>query len=262
MTLPATGSEMNSGSVVTINATQEKLAFGGDIRSSIDPEARGESMASAIRGPLTYQLGGLLGSKRTQVAGATDFLTDTIKKYPGLLQTKDGKEPADVQAVKRELAGLNATDMQRDLLKRANMAEMMGLGQTSGLLRNKAFDSKYLFESAGLKADALFGSPEVPGEVKSSMQDYEKFGVQSAKQAKADDSELKRVEDLLVPIKQQITEQATALGQGLVSGFEASLKSTFGDKGIQADVVKLVTSQVKGNASESGAASVTISICA
>jgi NADP-dependent alcohol dehydrogenase len=29
LTLPATGSEMNSGSVVTINATQEKLAFGG-----------------------------------------------------------------------------------------------------------------------------------------------------------------------------------------------------------------------------------------
>ncbi len=29
LTLPATGSEMNSGSVVTIAATQEKLAFGG-----------------------------------------------------------------------------------------------------------------------------------------------------------------------------------------------------------------------------------------
>lgn len=29
LTLPATGSEMNSGSVVTINSTQEKLAFGG-----------------------------------------------------------------------------------------------------------------------------------------------------------------------------------------------------------------------------------------
>jgi NADP-dependent alcohol dehydrogenase len=29
LTLPATGSEMNSGAVVTIEATQEKLAFGG-----------------------------------------------------------------------------------------------------------------------------------------------------------------------------------------------------------------------------------------
>jgi NADP-dependent alcohol dehydrogenase len=29
LTLPATGSEMNSGSVITIEATQEKLAFGG-----------------------------------------------------------------------------------------------------------------------------------------------------------------------------------------------------------------------------------------
>jgi len=235
-------------------ALQEKLAFGGDIKTSINPQMRAESMSAGLRGPLTYQLGTLFGSRRTQVGGATDFLTETMQKYPGLLQTKNGKEPADISGVKRELTGLNAMDMQRDLLKRANMAQMMGLGQTSGLLRNKAFDSKYLFESAGLKADALFGSPEVPGEVKSSMQDYEKFGVQSAKQAKADDSELKRVEDLLVPIKQQITEQATALGQGLVSGFEASLKSTFGDKGIRADVVNLVASQVKGNASESGAA--------
>ncbi|PWB25341.1 iron-containing alcohol dehydrogenase [Flavobacterium sp. HTF] len=35
LTLPATGSEMNSGSVVTIGATQEKLAFGG---SSLFPK--------------------------------------------------------------------------------------------------------------------------------------------------------------------------------------------------------------------------------
>jgi NADP-dependent alcohol dehydrogenase len=29
VTLPATGSEMNSGAVVTIEATKEKLTFGG-----------------------------------------------------------------------------------------------------------------------------------------------------------------------------------------------------------------------------------------
>jgi NADP-dependent alcohol dehydrogenase len=29
LTLPATGSEMNSGAVVTIEATKEKLTFGG-----------------------------------------------------------------------------------------------------------------------------------------------------------------------------------------------------------------------------------------
>ena len=235
-------------------ALQEKLAFGGDIKTSINPQMRAESMSAGLRGPLTYQLGTLFGSRRTQVGGATDFLTETMQKYPGLLQTKGGKEPGDISAVKRELTGLNAMDMQRDLLKRANMAQMMGLGQTSGLLRNKAFDSKYLFESAGLKADALFGSPEVPGEVKSSMQNYERFGVQSAKQAKADDAALKQVEDLLVPIKQQITDAATTQGAALVSGFEASLKSTFGDKGIVTDVVKLYGAAVRNETSEAGPA--------
>ena len=235
-------------------ALQEKLAFGGDIKTSINPQMRAESMSAGLRGPLTYQLGTLFGSRRTQLGGTTDFLTETMQKYPGLLQTKGGKEPGDISAVKRELTGLNAMDMQKDLLKRSNMAQMMGLGQTSGLLRNKAFDSKYLFESAGLKADALFGSPEVPEEVKRSMQDYEKFGVQSAKQAKADDSALKQVEDLLVPIKQQITEQATATAQGLVSGFEASLKSTFGDKGITANVVNLYGAAVRDKTSEAGPA--------
>ena len=235
-------------------ALQEKLAFGGDIKTSINPQMRAESMSAGLRGPLTYQLGTLFGSRRTQLGGTTDFLTETMQKYPGLLQTKGGKEPGDVSAVKRELTGLNAMDMQRDLLKRAGMAQMMGLGQTSGLLRNKAFDSKYLFESAGLKADALFGSPEVPGEVKSSMQNYERFGVQSAKQAKADDAALKQVEDLLVPIKQQITDAATTQGAALVSGFEASLKSTFGDKGIVTDVVKLYGAAVRNETSEAGPA--------
>ena len=222
-------------------ALQEKLAFGGDIRSSIDPEARREAMGSAIRGPLTYQLGGLLGSKRTQVAGATDFLTDTIKKYPGLLQTKDGKEPADIQGVKRELTGLNAMDMQRDLLKRAGMAEMMGLGQTGSMLRSKAFDQNYLLESAGLKTSALFGSPEVPEEVRKAMEEYEKFNVKGVRQFKGEEKELKGLEDLFAPIKQKITESLQTEGNTLAEAFIASLNKTFGQNGIVTDLVNITT---------------------
>ncbi len=220
-------------------ALQEKLAFGGDIRSSIDPEARAEAMSSAIRGPLTYQLGGLLGSRRTQIGGATDFLTDTIKKYPGLLQTKDGKEPADIQAVKRELTGLNAMDMQRDLLKRASMAEMMGLGQTGSMLRSKAFDRNYLLESAGLKTSALFSSPEVPEEVKKAMEGYEKFNVEGVRQFKGEERDLKNLEDQIAPIKQAITNKLTAEGSELAKAFKASLTQTFGEKGITADLVNV-----------------------
>ena len=222
-------------------ALQEKLAFGGDIRSSIDPEARAEAMSSAIRGPLTYQLGGLLGSRRTQIGGATDFLTDTIKKYPGLLQTKDGKEPADIQAVKRELTGLNAMDMQRDLLKRASMAEMMGLGQTGSMLRSKAFDRNYLLESAGLKTSALFGSPEVPEEIKRAMEGYEKFNVEGVRQFKGEEKDLKNLEDQIAPIKQAITDKLTKEGSELAKAFKASLTETFGKTGIVTDIVNIST---------------------
>lgn len=225
-------------------ALQEKLAFGGDIRTSINPQMRNEAMAAGIRGPLTYQLGGLLGSRRTQVGGAVDFLTDTIQKYPGLLQTKGGKEPMDIQAVKRELTGINAMDMQRDLLKRAGMAQMMGLGQTSGLLRSKAFDQGYLMESAGLKANALFGGPEVPEEIKNAMGEYERFNVQSARQSRAEDAALKTVEDFFVPLKQRITDQFTAEGNQLAKSFQESLKTTFGDKGIIASIVNVTTEKI------------------
>jgi hypothetical protein len=226
-------------------ALQEKLAFGGDIRSSIDPEARGESLSSAIRGPLTYQLGGLLGSKRTQVAGATDFLTDTIKKYPGLLQTKDGKEPADVQAVKKELAGLNANDMQRDLLKRANMAEMMGLGQTGSMLRSKAFDKNYLLESAGLKTNALFNSPEVPEEVQKAMDEYEKFNIKGVREFKGEEKQLRGLEDLIAPIKQKITDTFTTESGLLAKAFKESLDKTLGEKGITVDTANIFAGEVK-----------------
>lgn len=225
-------------------ALQEKLAFGGDIRTSINPQMRNEAMAAGIRGPLTYQLGGLLGSRRTQVGGAVDFLTDTIQKYPGLLQTKGGKEPMDIQAVKRELTGINAMDMQRDLLKRAGMAQMMGLGQTSGLLRSKAFDQGYLMESAGLKANALFGGPEVPEEIKNAMGEYERFNVQSARQSRAEDAALKTVEDFFVPLKQKITDQFTTEGNQLAKSFQESLKTTFGDKGIIASIVNVTTEKI------------------
>ena len=234
-------------------ALQEKLAFGGDIRTSINPQMRNEAMAAGIRGPLTYQLGGLLGSRRTQVGGAVDFLTDTIQKYPGLLQTKGGKEPMDIQAVKRELTGINAMDMQRDLLKRAGMAQMMGLGQTSGLLRSKAFDQGYLMESAGLKASALFGGPEVPEEIKNAMGEYERFNVQSARQSRAEDAALKTVEDFFVPLKQKITDQFTTEGNQLAKSFQESLKTTFGDKGIIASIVNVTTEKINSIGSSGNA---------
>jgi hypothetical protein len=213
-------------------ALQEKAAFGGDIRTSINPQMRADAMNAGIRGPLTYQLGGLIGSRRSQVAGATDFITDTLQRYPGLLQTKDGKEPRDIQAVKGELTQLNALDMQKDLLKRAGMAQMMGLGQTASLLQGKAFDPKYLLESAGLKANALFESPDVPKEVRDAMKGYEQFNVNSVRAGREEDKFLRREEQRSAPIKEKIVEESAKQAKVLAEKFEAALKSTFGANGV------------------------------
>lgn len=213
-------------------ALQEKAAFGGDIRTSINPQMRADAMNAGIRGPLTYQLGGLIGSRRSQVAGATDFITDTLQRYPGLLQTKDGKEPRDIQAVKGELTQLNALDMQKDLLKRAGMAQMMGLGQTASLLQGKAFDPKYLLESAGLKANALFESPDVPKEVRDAMKGYEQFNVNSVRAGREEDKFLRREEERGAPIKEKIVEESAKQAKVLAEKFEAALKATFGANGV------------------------------
>jgi TP901 family phage tail tape measure protein len=233
-------------------ALQEKIAFGGDIRTSINPQMRAEAMASSLRGPLTYQLGSMIGSRRGQVAGATDFLTDTLQKYPGLLTTKGGKEPSDIQAVKAELTRLNASDMQKDLFRRAGMAQMMGLGQTAGLLRGKAFDQSYLLESAGLKTNALFGSPEIPKDIQKAMGDLEKFNVESVRQAKAEDATLRGLENIISPIKEKLIEVSESQSKALITAFENGLKSTFGTTGIKTTLVNVTADVAKF--SESGKA--------
>ena len=226
-------------------ALQEKIAFGGDIRASLNPQMRAEAMASSIRGPLTYQLGSMIGSRRGQIAGATDFLTDTLQKYPGLLMTKGGKEPADIQAVKGELTRLNAFDMQRDLMRRAGMAQMMGLGQTAGLLRGKAFDQSYLLESAGLKTNALFGSPEIPKDIQKAMGDLEKFNVESVRQAKTEDAALRVLENTISPLKEKLIEVSESQSKALITAFENGLKTAFGATGIKTALVNVTTDEVK-----------------
>ncbi len=226
-------------------ALQEKIAFGGDIRASLNPQMRAEAMASSIRGPLTYQLGSMIGSRRGQIAGATDFLTDTLQKYPGLLMTKGGKEPSDIQAVKAELTRLNAFDMQKDLFRRAGMAQMMGLGQTANLLRGKAFDQSYLLESAGLKTNALFGSPEIPKDIQKAMGDLEKFNVESVRQAKTEDAALRVLENTISPIKEKLIEISQSQSKALITAFENGLKSTFGTTGIKTTLANITADEVK-----------------
>lgn len=226
---------------------QEKLAFGGDIKASINSQMRAEAMNAGIRGPLTYQLGGMIGSRRSQIAGTTDFITDTLQRYPGLLTTKEGKEPGDITAVKNELTKLNAFDMQKDLLKRSRMAQMMGLGQTASLLQGKAFDQRYLLESAGLKANALFESPGVPKEVQEAMKDYEKFSVASVRASKEEDKYVRRTEEETASSRESVAEQARKSAKELSEKFEAALKSTFGEKGIEANIVNLNAKEVNPN---------------
>ena len=124
------------------------------------------------------------------------------------------------------------------------MAEMMGLGQTGSMLRSKAFDQNYLLESAGLKTSALFGSPEVPEEVRKAMEEYEKFNVKGVRQFKGEEKELKGLEDLLAPIKQKITESLQTEGKTLAEAFTASLNKTFGQNGIVTDLVNISTKAI------------------
>ena len=104
LTLPATGSEMNSGSVITRAETQEKLAFGGPglfpIFSVLDPEviksipqrqlANGiaDAFTHVMEQYMTYPIGALL-----QDRFAESIMQTLVEVAPAIM-----KDPADYQA--------------------------------------------------------------------------------------------------------------------------------------------------------------------
>ncbi|WHF52478.1 iron-containing alcohol dehydrogenase [Chryseobacterium gotjawalense] len=104
LTLPATGSEMNSGSVITRAETQEKLAFGGPglfpIFSVLDPEviksipqrqlANGiaDAFTHVMEQYMTYPIGALL-----QDRFAESIMQTLIEVAPAIM-----KDPSDYQA--------------------------------------------------------------------------------------------------------------------------------------------------------------------
>ena len=104
LTLPATGSEMNSGSVITRAETQEKLAFGGPglfpIFSVLDPEvvksiperqlANGiaDAFTHVMEQYMTYPIGALL-----QDRFAESIMQTLVEVAPAIM-----KDPTDYQA--------------------------------------------------------------------------------------------------------------------------------------------------------------------
>ena len=104
LTLPATGSEMNSGSVITRAETQEKLAFGGPglfpIFSILDPEvvksiperqlANGiaDAFTHVMEQYMTYPIGALL-----QDRFAESIMQTLVEVAPAIM-----KNPTDYQA--------------------------------------------------------------------------------------------------------------------------------------------------------------------
>ncbi len=104
LTLPATGSEMNSGSVITRAETQEKLAFGGPglfpIFSILDPEvvksiperqlANGiaDAFTHVMEQYMTYPIGALL-----QDRFAESIMQTLVEVAPAVM-----KDPTDYQA--------------------------------------------------------------------------------------------------------------------------------------------------------------------
>ncbi|MFC6269608.1 iron-containing alcohol dehydrogenase [Frigoriflavimonas asaccharolytica] len=104
LTLPATGSEMNSGSVITRAETQEKLAFGGPgmfpVFSILDPEviksipqrqlANGiaDAFTHVMEQYMTYPIGALL-----QDRFAESIMQTLVEVAPAIM-----KDPTDYQA--------------------------------------------------------------------------------------------------------------------------------------------------------------------
>ena len=132
---------------------QEKLNFAGGVKTSIDAASRIDSFRNTQRGALQFQLGSLLGSKETQVAGLTNFASNLKEKYPGLFQGKGGD--AIFGNIRDQLTQARAFDIRRSLASDAMSARGIGQFGMANFLESKLRPENFseIFKIAQLQAE-------------------------------------------------------------------------------------------------------------
>jgi hypothetical protein len=185
-------------------AIQERLTFGGGIKTSIDAGARVDSAKQTLRGALQYQLGGTMGSSATQTAGLANFAASLKDKYPGLLEGSKS-----INGIEKKLTDLKFSDLRKSLLRDARTAGSIGQGGLAGDLMKGFNDIPGLRKIANTQARQGLGL--APAETGESISEARRFGrynsVQQGRESEAVANAEKGIEPQVGP-KNEIYQKA------------------------------------------------------
>lgn len=232
-------SEINKNAQLRVLSIQEKLTYGGGIRTSTDARSRIDSINAPIKGVLEGRLGRMLGSERSQVSGSVNVLKSIKDLYPGLIENSKA-----LNGVRDRLANLRAADMQKDLLRNAALLQSAGgFGDIPGLLRSKAMDVTGLRDIAATQAEAELSGGQTPQEATKYLADVIKDAVASLNQRMEEDQAIKVIEERnRAPIEKE-NQANEKTRKELSDSLQASIKQAFGEK-IEVQTVNIPNANV------------------
>ena len=232
-------SEINKNAQLRVLTIQEKLNYGGGIKTTTDARSRIESINAPIKGLLENRLGTMLGSERSQTSGMVNVLKSIKDLYPGLIENSKA-----LGGVRDRLTNLRAGDLQKDLLRNASLLQSAGgYGDLPGLLRAKAFDSEGLKNLAATQAEAELSGGGTPQEGARYLADVIKDAVSSLNQRMVDDQTIKNLEEQTRLPVQKINEETEAARQKFLNSLTESVKTAFGEN-IQVQTVNIPNANV------------------
>lgn len=136
---------------------RERESFGGGIGSSLSGSGRAKAINAPLRGALQFRLGGMMGSRRSQIAGLTNFLSAIEEQAPGATEKSPG-----LRNVRERLTSLRQADLRSDLLRNARLAGGLGLGDVGSSLNILASNPSALRNIASTQAARALPGGQAP----------------------------------------------------------------------------------------------------
>jgi hypothetical protein len=221
-------SEINKNNQLRLLTIQEKLGFGGGIKTSIDAKSRVESINAPLRGALEYQIGAQLGSPRSMIAGQTNFLKSIQGLYPGLIDKTGGLAMAS-----QRLSALRMGDLQLDLMKNAATAGRMGMPDVAAELMKKAFDPKALAEIAKTQTETELQTGKTPTEISNELKSAFDYFSQSLNETFKGEAEIRQKEKDVAQPLETVTKTFENFQSDLTKKIEAAFQEAFGKNGVE-----------------------------
>ena len=221
---------------------QEKLSFGGGIKTSIDASSKIDSIKNTQRGALQYQLGSTFGSKETQIGGLANFATNLKDKYAGLFEGEGGKQAFG--GIADLLTELRASDIKQSLSRDASTARSMGQFGLAGQLESKLDprNQGQIYDMARLQSEQQLGITPT-GLLNQTTNELSGADAKDRAAKMGEDASLKGLEDLLKPAINRITTSFVEGINEIQGPLKASLETAFG-KGVEISNATLIATNL------------------